>query len=315
MRFTFFPRRNPAAGPSAPGREGNPIGTTQPQRFNRFGEQMPRTGAEPHDTLGESDRVRPSPQGSGELPPFLVTSPRTYNQARLEARRPAPDPGAHPTSPRAPLESIHPQGNRVAREAVTTMPTARVAGRIGLTVASVPASGLNGAAMTGLMAALPPVEPISISLMAVSSFADAAAAIGAHGRGNKLRSVQENADQLRCDHPGGEHEHLRNEVLPYAINQQDKRKMRKGRSAIPFVGAVGESIRGVWMHFKKKKAGTLGVERQAASEDLARHLVPHHCELAESMVEALFGHDRMQAIRGMDPDDAAKAIGKRLKSN
>jgi hypothetical protein len=195
------------------------------------------------------------------------------------------------------------------------MPQARVFGRTALTGAGMAVGGLNGGAMVGLISALPPVEPISIALTAVTSTADAAASYGAHRRGQKLRTVQENAASYRCDHPGSEHDRLARETLPYVIDQQDKRKMRKGRAAIPFVGSIGEGIRGVYMHFKKKKAGTLGVDRQAASEQLARHLVPHHCELAEEITDALFGTQRMEAIRGMDPDAAAQAINVRLKTN
>jgi hypothetical protein len=186
---------------------------------------------------------------------------------------------------------------------------------MGLTGAGLTAGGLNGAAMVGMISAIPPVEPISIGLTAAASFSDAAASIGAHRRAGKLRTVQENAANFRCDHPGADHDRLANETLPYAIDQQDKRRARKGRAAIPVLGSIGEGVRGVWMHFKKKREGTLGVDRAQHSRRLAQHLVPHHCELAEEMGQALFGQRRMEAIRGMDPDAAAEAINARLKSN
>lgn len=293
------PAQSPAAVASqasgTAGRRNAPIppGT----RVNRFGEPMPMLGAE-------------SPIG--------ITSPKSL----AEAARPRSFSGLSdtppqplPTSPRAPLESVHAPGGTLAGQAATTLPEAKSAARLGLTGAGFSAGGLNGAAMIGMIPAMPPVEPISIALTAVASASDAAAAIGAHRRGEKLRTVQENIPNFRCDHPGAEHDRLAKETLPYAIGQQEKRRNRKGRSAIPVLGSMGEGIRGVWTHFSKKRKGTLGVDREAHSNALARHLVPHHCELAEEMGDALFGRQRMEALRGMDPDDAAKAIAARLKTN
>lgn len=267
-------------------------------RMNRAGEPMERLGAE-------------SPLG--------ITSPRGLME---EGGRPRAfsglsdtPPEAPPTSPRAPLESAHPRGGAMAGAAATLMPQARVAARTGMTGFGLAAGGLNGGAMVGVLGALPPVEPISFALSAAASASDAAAAYGAHRRGGKLREVQRNAMDYACDHPGPDHDRLVREVLPYAIDQQDKRMMRKGRAAVPFVGALGEGIRGVWTHFRKKRAGTLGVDREAASNHLARHLTPHHCGLAEDMTEALFGRRRMEALRGMDPDEASQAIMTRLKTN
>lgn len=282
-------RRATGIGSASPLR----VDTSRNERLDRFGEPIPLLGAE-----------------HGDNP----TSPRSLAERIAEEGMRA-EADNHPTSPRAPLRSVHAPGGSLAREAATTLPEVRVAGRMALTGAGLTAGGLNGGAIVGLFSALPPVEPISISLSAVASASDAAAAYGAHRRGGKLREIQANAPNYHCDHAGPEHAHLANDVLPYVIAQQDKRKMRKGRAAIPFIGAIGEGIRGVYMHFRKKRAGTLGVDRRAASEDLARHLVPHHCELAEDMTEALFGRRRMEAIRGMDPDAAADAIHSRLKSN
>lgn len=311
---SWFQRRQPAAS--------EPPATLAPRPQTAQG--AAHTGAEPArpgpvPVGGRLDRDGNPMDRLGAESPLGATSPRSLVETRPRALAfsglgdAPPPPGL--TSPRPPLETVHAPGTALNGHAATTMPEARVAARTGLTGAGLTAGALNGGAMVGLFSALPPVEPISISLSAVASASDAAAAYGAHRRGTKLREVQANAGNLACDHPGPGHERLRNETLPYMIEQQDKRKARKGRAAVPFVGAIGEGIRGVAAHFSKKKAGTLGVRRQAESQELARHLVPNNCELAEGMTEALFGRGRMEALRAMEPDDAAKAIATRLKTN
>jgi hypothetical protein len=213
------------------------------------------------------------------------------------------------------LETIHPPGDAIAREAATTLPAAKNAGRIGLTGAGLTAGGMNTGATLGMFSAIPAVEPVSLALGTVASIVDLAASVGAGGRADKLRALEGSAGVCRCDHAGAEHDHLRREVLPYVIGQQEKRKRRKMRAAVPVVGALGEAARGIYMHYKKKGEGTLGVERRANSDALARHLTGSNCELAEGMVKALFGERRMGAIKGMEPERAADAIFRRLKTN
>lgn len=293
------PGPGPGASAATAGNAELPPGEAAPRiRLNRFGEAMPMLGAES---------------------PLAPTSPRSLAEepARHRAFSGLSDtfPEPVPTSPRAPLRSVHPAGGSLAREAATTIPRAETAGRTALTAASMVAGGLNGGALAGVFSALPPVEPVSIALSAAASAVDAGAALRANRRGKDLRAVREHASDYACDHPGAGHDRVADEVLPYAIGQMDKRKARKGRAAIPFVGAIGEGIRGIWTHFRKRRAGTLGVERHAQSDALAEHLTTGNCGLAEAATGALFGSRRTEALRGMAPEDASRAIAARLKPN
>ncbi len=110
-----------------------------------------------------------------------------------------------------------------------------------------------------------------------------------------------------------EHKSITEDVLPYLIEQKNKKYHRKVVGAVPGLG-LAETIRAVGKKAYKAASGNLGVERNRAARWIAKHLITHNCGIAQAIVAELFSFEEMLWIKDQEFDDIVKLVEGKLKS-
>jgi hypothetical protein len=108
------------------------------------------------------------------------------------------------------------------------------------------------------------------------------------------------------------HQRIAYNVLPYAIEQKDKKYQRKAIGAVPVLGTIPMAIRQAYRAATKENKGEL--RRQMAYE-LAVHLITHNCGLAQLIVAELFSsYEKMLWTLDQDTDVLTPLLAEKLKS-
>jgi hypothetical protein len=108
------------------------------------------------------------------------------------------------------------------------------------------------------------------------------------------------------------HERLAANVLPYAIEQKNKKYQRKAIGAIPVLGTIPMKAHQIYRSLTKENPGML---RTQMAHELAVHLVTHNCALAQAMVAELFSsYEKMLWMLDQDTDTVTPLIAEKLKS-
>jgi hypothetical protein len=110
-----------------------------------------------------------------------------------------------------------------------------------------------------------------------------------------------------------EHECIANDVLPYIIEQKNKKFHRKVVGAVPGVGLL-ESARAIGKKAYKAATGTLGQERNRSARWLAKHLITHNCGLTQAIVAELYSFDEMLWLLEQDFPTVVRFLEDKLKS-
>jgi len=108
------------------------------------------------------------------------------------------------------------------------------------------------------------------------------------------------------------HNYIGASVLPYIISQKETKLTRKKVSTFGggmFVGAY-EKLHGL----KKIYNGTRGKSRSYYAHVLSVHLITHHCQLADAIVEQLYSGAECDTIKRMNSDDAGELLMDKMKS-
>jgi hypothetical protein len=108
------------------------------------------------------------------------------------------------------------------------------------------------------------------------------------------------------------HQRIAFNVLPYAIEQKDKKYHRKAIGAVPVLGTIPMAIRQAYRALTKENRGEL---REQMAYELAVHLVTHNCGLAQVIVAELFSsYEKMLWMLDQDTDVLTPVIMEKLKS-
>lgn len=110
-----------------------------------------------------------------------------------------------------------------------------------------------------------------------------------------------------------EHKSISEDVLPYLVEQKNKKYHRKVVGAVPGLG-LAETLRAVGKKAYKAASGSLGVERNRSARWLARHLITHDCAMTQAIVAELFSFEEMVWIKDQEFDDVVKLIEGKMKS-
>lgn len=214
---------------------------------------------------------------------------------------------------RTPVESLHAAPGFLSRQAVTTLPESQTFGRKILSAGSGVITAINAQAPVHLAGAVSLGAPVMLPLAALPPIIHGVSARNAHSRVQKLRELRNDIAENKYPYEDKQG-HLATHVLPYVIHQQEKRQSRKTVAAIPIVGGMIELGRSMVTHFKKDSAGTLHVERNAASETLAHRIATRDSGLAHDIVSALFNEEKTHSLMGMPVEKSSEAIYNRLST-
>jgi hypothetical protein len=108
------------------------------------------------------------------------------------------------------------------------------------------------------------------------------------------------------------HNRIAFNVLPYAIEQKDKKYHRKAIGSVPVLGTVPMAIRQAWRAARKEHRGEL---RTQMAYELAVHLITHNCGLAQVIVAELFSsYEKMLWMLDQDTEVLTPLIAEKLKS-
>jgi hypothetical protein len=195
----------------------------------------------------------------------------------------------------------------------------------GISVGSSAAGHGTIALATGAAAA----SATGIGLIVVGALATAGAAAKSivaarsskqHRDGLKFIDVAQRWRQYPCMIPpetSGEtdlmaHQRIAYNVLPYAIEQKDKKYHRKAIAAVPVLGTIPMKIRQVYRAATKENRGE---ERTKMAYELAVHLITHNCGLAQVIVAELFSsYEKMLWMLDQDTDVLTPLFMEKLKS-
>jgi hypothetical protein len=110
------------------------------------------------------------------------------------------------------------------------------------------------------------------------------------------------------------HEIILKGVLPYVIKKKTSKFHRKAATTIPGV-ALLEGLRAIGKKGYKFVKGTLGANRENAATWLAHHLLTYNCELAEAIVEELYGsEDEVIWLKQQDGEVVVELLMDKMKS-
>jgi hypothetical protein len=147
-----------------------------------------------------------------------------------------------------------------------------------------------------------------------------AAVSSKHHRDN-LRTIDLISRRVRefpCTVPdGADHDlmgHLRivHNVLPYAIEQKDKKFKKRALGAVPVLGTLPVAIYTAYRSATKENKGQ---RRTEMAYELAVHLITHNCGLAQIIVAELVGGvEKMMWMMTQDSDVVTALIAEKLKS-
>jgi hypothetical protein len=110
-----------------------------------------------------------------------------------------------------------------------------------------------------------------------------------------------------------EHKCIAQDVLPYIIEQKNKKYHRKVVGAVPGVGLL-ETARAIGKKAYKAATGSLGIERNRSARWLARHLITHNCGLTQAIVAELYSFEEMLWMLDQEFDAVVKLLEDKLKS-
>ena len=139
-----------------------------------------------------------------------------------------------------------------------------------------------------------------------------------HIRG--LEKISEAKKGLKCDscsgvsRNGSDHELISNTILPAIISKKKLKRARKGVSGVPVLGGMLASAHSAKNGLVKRLKGNRGEKRHFHAEVLARHLVTHQCELAQSIVAELFSENEALEIMRMNTGKAGPLICSKMRS-
>lgn len=218
-----------------------------------------------------------------------------------------------------------PKGKPVNRWALS-----KKIGNVGMTGASVVKAGAEHLSHTSiaLLATGAAVSATGIGLLVTGACLTLAktgmsvrSAYKSYGHRNVLQLLYARSKHYQCGAIEGdsmernlaEHAAVVDIVLPYLIEQKDKKMYRKMVGAVPVVG-IGESLRAVGKKAYKKFSGTLGVDRKIHATLLAHHLITHDCALAQAIVAELYSYDEMQWMMGQEMDVLVPLLESKMKS-
>jgi hypothetical protein len=134
-----------------------------------------------------------------------------------------------------------------------------------------------------------------------------------------LEKLEERWREMPCAMPPGTegetdiNAHLRIacNVLPYAIEQKNKKYHRKAVGAVPVLGTVPMAIRQGYRAATKENRGE---ERSKTAYELAVHLVTRNCALAQGIVSELYTYEKMLWMLDQDTDVLTPLLMEKLKS-
>jgi hypothetical protein len=107
------------------------------------------------------------------------------------------------------------------------------------------------------------------------------------------------------------HQRIAYYVLPYAIEQKNKKYHRKAIGAVPVLGTVPMLIRQVYRASTKENRGQ---QRSAMAYELAVHLITHNCALAQGIVSELYSYEKMLWMLDQDTDMLTPLLMTKLAS-
>jgi hypothetical protein len=108
------------------------------------------------------------------------------------------------------------------------------------------------------------------------------------------------------------HQRIATNVLPYAIEQKDKKYQRKAIGAVPLLGSIPMAIRQLYRAATKEDRGE---RRTRMAYELAVHLITHNCGLAQVIVAELFSsYEKMLWMLDQDTDVLTPLMMEKLKS-
>jgi hypothetical protein len=108
------------------------------------------------------------------------------------------------------------------------------------------------------------------------------------------------------------HQRIASNVLPYAIEQKDKKYRRKAIGAVPLLGSIPMAMRQLYRAATKENRGE---RRTQMAYELAVHLITHNCGLAQVIVAELFSsYEKMLWMLDQDTDALTPLIMEKLKS-
>jgi hypothetical protein len=135
-----------------------------------------------------------------------------------------------------------------------------------------------------------------------------------------LEKLQERWREMPCMVPpesdGDEpdiaaHHRIAYYVLPYAIEQKNKKYHRKAVGAVPVLGTAPMAIRQVYRAATKEHRGE---QRSQMAYELAVHLVTHNCALAQGIVSELYSYEKMLWMLDQDSDVLTPLLMTKLAS-
>jgi len=134
-----------------------------------------------------------------------------------------------------------------------------------------------------------------------------------HQHINSLQDIRDaGSNNIFCEGDRNDHNVIYTHVLPYIIDQKKRKLRRKAEQVVPVLGSAASSIETGLHSIWKRAKGTRGVQRHYYAQVLTVHLVGCKCGLAEDIVSALWGYEKMCAIRGLNSDDAGYYIFKKM---
>jgi hypothetical protein len=231
---------------------------------------------------------------------------------KVTSRWPKADPPPKAKSANTPIKS---GAKKVASK---TLDAAGPGMQVGTTAAGTGTIALA----TGAAAA----SATGIGLVVVGTLATAGAAVksviaakSSRAHRDALEKVQERWKEMPCAiPPEGEgetdlnaHYKIAYNVLPYAIEQKNKKYHRKAVGAVPVLGTVPMAIRQAYRAATKENRGR---DRSEMAYDLAVHLITHNCALAQAIVSELYSYEKMLWMLDQDTDMLTPLLMEKLKS-
>ena len=108
------------------------------------------------------------------------------------------------------------------------------------------------------------------------------------------------------------HNRIAFNVLPYAIEHNNKKYQRKATGSVPVLGTIPMAIRQAYRAATKENRGE---QRTQMAYELAVHLVTHNCGLAQVIVAELFSsYEKMLWMLDQDTDVLTPLLAEKLKS-
>jgi len=139
-----------------------------------------------------------------------------------------------------------------------------------------------------------------------------------------LKGLQSAAQQMSCEMVHDEslygvpnalhHQIVLKGVLPYVIKKKTSKLYRKAATTVPGV-ALLEGLRAISKKGYKYIKGSLGRNRENAATWLAHHFLTYECELANAIIEELYGsEDEVTWLKQQDGEVVVELLMDKMKS-